>query len=493
MRHISLVAGLLAFVWICASLLSQAIARDFHVAPNGAPDGAGTKAAPLDFATALARPTSNRATRCGWPAAATRVRSSKAPPRPARPKSPSSTALPGQRVTLTTDNPDSPALLLNGAAHTWFWGMEITPGGIDMRGGREIKLINLVIHDCPRRTGIAGSNLGSEFYGCLVYRCGLGGKALAHGTYTQNRPEDVGDDLGKLPWKIHRDCIVFNNFGWGVHSYATSPKLANILYDGVVAFGNGMPKGADKPTANLLAGGLKFDDNIILRDCFTYYPDEGNFKRGADLGYQADNGRVTVERCHFIGGRDALWTCRWQQATFRNNVFFTNNGHANVVTTPADFDIKRYAFEQNTYYKAAPPLLKFQDTDHASLADWQRATGLDKTSRQIDGPPKQPWVFLRPNRYETDKAFLIVYNWGKTPTVKVDLAAAPASAAEDGRPATKPAAFSLKRGQRFAIVNVEDIWGKPVFDGTFDGAPISFQIDGSYAPEFACYVIRQDI
>ena len=68
-------------------------------------------------------------------------------------------------------------------------------GAVSLRGGREIKLINLVVHDCPNRTGIGGSNLGSEFYGCLIYRNGQWANALAHGTYTQNRPEDVGGNL----------------------------------------------------------------------------------------------------------------------------------------------------------------------------------------------------------------------------------------------------------------------------------------------------------
>jgi hypothetical protein len=323
--------------------------RDLYVSPHGCPEGNGSRARPLDLTTALSNEELVGPGDTVWLAAGTYHGPFGKPARPSgTPDLPIIyRAEPGARVTLTAGVEDRHVLEIAGAEYVWFWGLEVTvPGkpelghygaGVSLRGGREIKLVNLVIHDCPNRTGIGGSNLGSEFYGSIIYRNGQWANALAHGTYTQNRPEDVGGDLDALPWKVHRDCVIFNNFGWGVHSYATSPKLANLLYEGVIAYGNGLPDGATKPAPNFLAGGQKFDDNVVLRQCFTYYPDQGRFKRGADLGYGGENGRLRVEESYFIGGVDALWVRKWQEAQISRSVFFTASGRAIKLERPADY------------------------------------------------------------------------------------------------------------------------------------------------------------
>ncbi len=460
-------------------------AADFHVAPDGKPNGDGSQARPWDLATALAGKDRLRPGDTVWLGGGTYRGAFR------KSENPSGTAgrpivyraVPGQRVTLTAKEDDRCVLEIAGAEHVWFWGFEVTVGGrpelghygagVSLRGGREIKLVNLVVHDCPNRSGIAGSNLGSEFYGCLIYRNGRWANALAHGTYTQNRPEDVGGNLDALPWKIHRDCAVFDNFGWGVHSYATSPKLANLLYEGVIAYGNGLPAGAAKPCPNFLAGGQKFDDNVVLRDCCTYYPDKGNFKRGADLGFGDENGRLTVQNSCFAGGQDALWIRKWQQATVTGCRFCTANGYALRLIRPAGYQPSRYRFTDNTYYRLATPPLELDDTPIANLAAWQSATGLDQGSRTVAGRPGQAWVFLRPNRYEPDKALLAAYNWPRTPEVEVPLGKL----------------WGLKPGQAYRVHNVEDIWAKPVQEGRGSGEPARLKMVGPYAPEFACYLL----
>ena len=267
--------------------------------------------------------------------------------------------------------------------------------------------------------------------------------------------------------------MVFNNFGWGVHSYATAPKLANILYEGVVAYGNGLPQGATKPCPNILAGGQKFDDNVVVRQCYTYYPDQGNFKRGADLGYGGENGRLTVEQSCFVGGQDALWLRKWREATLTKCVFLTANGSGLRLFRPAKFQPSHYRFADNIYYKLAAPPLQLDDEQPIDLEAWQAATGLDKTSRMVAGRPDRPWVFLRPNRYEPQRAMLIVYNWSRTAEVEVDLGKL----------------WDLKPDQEYSVLGVEDIWAKPVQQGRFTGDPVRVKMAGAYAPEFACYVV----
>jgi hypothetical protein len=473
---------------IAAMLAAAATAAERFVTPGGTPHGDGSQARPWDLATALAERDRLGPGDTVWLGGGTY----RGPFR--KSAQPSGTAerpiiyraMPGQRVTLTAKDDDRSVLEIAGAEHVWFWGLEVTVGGrpelghygagISLRGGREIKLINLVVHDCPNRSGIAGSNLGSEFYGCLIYRNGQWANALAHGTYTQNRPEDVGGDPDKLPWKIHRDCAVFQNFGWGVHSYGTSPRLANLLYEGVVAYGNGLPAGAAQPCPNLLAGGRKPSDNVVLRHCSTYYPERGNFKRGTDLGLSAENGRLTVQDCCFVGGQDALWLRKWQQASVTGCRFLTANGCALRLIRPAGYQPARYHFADNIYYKLASPPFGLDDAAIEDLAAWQSATGLDQSSRTIAGRPGEPWVFLRPNRYEPERALLAVYNWPRTAEVEVPL----------GR------LWGLKPSQGYRVHNVEDIWAKPVAEGRFSADPARLKMVGAYAPEFACYLLLLD-
>jgi hypothetical protein len=460
------------------------VGKELYVSPHGAPENDGTRSQPLDFRTALSDAERVRPGDTVWLLGGTyhgpfEIGKTPAgtPDRPIVYR-----AAPGERVTLTTEPTSGYVLHLAGTQHVWFWGLEVTVGGppsehrgggVSLSGGREIKLINLVIHDNPHRTGIGGSNLGSEFYGCIIYRNGKASGALAHGTYTQNRPEDVGDDPAKLPWKVHRDCIVFQNYGWGVHSYATGPKLANLLFEGVVAYGNGDLKPMEKPTVNFLAGGCKFDDHIVVRDCFTYYPDQGNFKRGADLGYTNENGRVTVERCHFAGGVDALWIRKFREVRMSRCVLLTANGRALNVIAPEDHDARRYDFHENTYHKFAAPPLQWNDQVFSDLPSWQQATRLDATSRLVEGRPDKPWVVLRPNQYEPEKAFLIVYNWPRTPRVSVEL----------------KKLWRQARGTHYRIVSVENIWGQPAAEGRIEDKPVDVPLAGVYAPEFACYLV----
>jgi hypothetical protein len=156
-----------------------------------------------------------------------------------------------------------------------------------------------------------------------------------------------------------------------------------------------------------------------------------------------------------------------------DNVFLTANGRALNVITPDRHDPSGYLFRGNTYYKLAAAPLQWNDRTFHDLPSWQQATGLDATSRMVESRPDEPWVFLRPNQYESDRAFLTVYNWPRTDRVSVDLGKL----------------WSLGRDTPFCIVSVEDIWGQPAAEGRFEGQPVELPVTGVYAPEFACYLV----
>jgi hypothetical protein len=124
----------------------------------------------------------------------------------------------------------------------------------------------------------------------------------------------------------------------------------------------------------------------------------------------------------------------------------------------------RVVFENNTYI----------DNGHFKLADFQAAIKsgqTDRVAQGADGRPGERYVFKRVNRYEPQRVHLAVYNWPKAPTVPLDLADV------------------LERGEKFRIVEVHDLWAKPVVEGTYEGKPVEMKPAGPYAPEFGCYVL----
>ncbi len=384
-------------------------------------------------------------------------------------------ALPGQRVTLTADKMER-IVLRNNANYIWFWGLEVTIDGAEELGlwgnavkqdvGRGAKYINMVVHDCPNRSGFYVAGIGTEFYGCLSYRNGCWANGLSHGLYCQNRPDDVNGSLDDLPWMNFFDCIAFNNFGWGMHSYAEYDNMANMLYDGVVAYGN--------TVGNFISGGNGHDDNFIIRNCFTYFPE--NEKAGAEFGYNsAFNGSLVVENNIFIGGDSAISLHNWQDLTFINNTCYTLNGLLMSITTP-DTEFQ-YNLDNNRYYMDGSYLASLNSLDYRTLVLWQRETGWDLGSINDVGEPKDVWVFFRPNKYEPDRAFLIIYNWPKAKTVSIALSKL----------------WDVKKCEQYQyqLVSVDDIWGEPVAEGSINDKYIKLDMIGPYAPQFACYLVTR--
>jgi hypothetical protein len=479
---------------VALGLFGSALAKDIYVSPKGSAQGDGTQAAPLALATALNDATKVVAGDTVWLMAGAYKGPFSKGKTPAGTVEKATTpgekdkvnpiiyrAMPGARVTLTSVETAEHLLDIN-CSYVWFWGLEITVGGkapekrgdaVHMTGGDGVKIINCAIHDNPNRSGIGGWDVGNdqEFYGCLLYRNGIFGGGLAHGIYTQNTAAHT--------MKRMTDCLVFDNFGFGVHCYGQSPELANYTFDGVVAYGNGMPPGDEKqkPTVNMLVGGYKKADNMVIRNCLTYFPNKpAKIKRGVDFGYISQlNGKLTVENNVFIGGLSAVEMKKWQEVTFKGNTLYTPNGPLLVVVPPEGFDPKNSDVDGNTYYKGPTTPLSHAGKAIETIEDWRTLTGWDKAGKMAEGPPASVMAYLRPNKYEPDRAFLVVYNWPCTPSVKLDVGKL----------------WDIKPGQQYNIVHVDDIWGKPVAQGTFDGQPVEIKMLGAYAPEFACYVVTR--
>lgn len=117
----------------------------------------------------------------------------------------------------------------------------------NLRGyGSPVKFINCIIHDLSSPYFEEGA-LGWEFYGCVIYHIGFSGsdRGHGHGLYLHNISAT----------KTVKDCIIFDNFGWGIHAYSPNggTELKNFVFEGNTCFNAGSLYGVSY--RNFLLGG----------------------------------------------------------------------------------------------------------------------------------------------------------------------------------------------------------------------------------------------
>lgn len=86
--------------------------------------------------------------------------------------------------------------------------------------------------------------------------------------------------------------------------------------------------------------------------------------------------------------------------------------------------------------------------------------GSQKDNRRVppDPAPNAPECFLRPNKYDKDRANLTIVNWTRAAAVDADLSS------------------FLRPGDRFRLQDVRDYYGKPLVSGEFAGKPVTVPI-----------------
>ncbi len=280
------------------------------------------------------------------------------------------------------------------------------PAGIETIAPN-VKVINNVIHDAS--TGISSWREASEneFYGNIVYYNGWKGpdRGHGHGAYMQNQ-------FGK---KYLTDNIFFSQFELGLQLYGTSSTyLNNFELEGNVVFNSGELAGAF--TRNILIGGTVIANNPVLRNNYTYFTTSWNHGGDNNIGYYLSGYGCTnlkLENNYFVSGGIALTLHRCSISSLTGNTFFGENRNWN----PA-------AYGGNTV--------------------------LDRNR------PSAPAVFVRPNRYETGRAHIVVFNWPRSATVPVNLGG-----------------IGLASGDTFEIRDVQNFFGPAVCQGVYSGAPVS--------------------
>ncbi len=393
--------------------------RTFHVSPSGNSSGDGSAARPYDLATIVAASGPARGGDTIWlhggtyrGAFASYLMGTADAPIVLR-------QYPGERAILDGNDPaaanQGAALAIYGG-NTTYWGFEITssqtnrvdqqqpsvPAGITMLGSTNIKLINLIVHDMPGNgMGLWSDNTTAEIYGSIVYYNGT--NQFDHGMYVQNR----------TGIKLLGDNLIFRGAGHGIHAFGSgSAFLDDIQLDGNTLFNNGELTGGTQ--RNILVGGDTIAHRPQVTSNSTYYPST----QGANnLGYAAGCTDAVVTDNNLAGG-DALELINCSPTQMVRNVLRGSWVPGNMPDL----------FPDNTYTAGIP-------------------TGTQ--------------VIVRPNKYETGRALVTIFNWDMQGRVSVDISK-----------------IGLANGDRYNVLDPQNLGAGVIETGTYNGTAITVPMTG---------------
>ena len=378
---------------------------------------------------------------------------------------------PGERATLDGGTILNDVLTVNGS-YTMYWGFELMVSGTQRFGAagtgtglrgdgvyvnsaHDVKLINLIVHDVGHGTYLENTAHNIEVYGWIIYNGGYQDniRSDGHGIYIK------GDGIG---WKIARDNVIFNQFGFGIHGYAESnTQLKQLVFDGNVVFNSGTPSSYENP--NMQLGGLTIADNDTVTNNMTYYSpgvtSSGN--GGVRIGYNSTaNGTAVFRNNYIIGGTLTLDMGYWANLTVQGN---TIAGPSVLLAQHDGASASTQLWSGDMHYRDPNASAWMIGNSSYSFANWESRSGAtDQASATMPSAPK---VFVRPNRYEAGRANIVIYNWTLQSSVAVDLSGV------------------VTPGNRYEVRNVQDIFGTPVVSGTYSGGTINVPMNGVTPPQ----------
>jgi hypothetical protein len=444
--------------------------RGYYAAPEGRRTGDGSRARPWDLATALAggngrvRPGDTIWLRAGTyrgPFRSTVAGKATAPVVVRQ--------LPGERAIVDGAGTTKTTLSVRGP-YSYFWGFELTNSDPlrPTKAGRRpnvianyashTKYLNLIVHDGGVGFYTEPEFVDVEIAGCIFYNNGWQGpppdRGHGHALYLKSH-------VGPL---VARDNVMFNQFGYGVHAYtnARTGKLVNIRIEGNVAFNNGsLARGGG--SANVLLGGDDYATGDVVRDNLTYLS-PGMSVANVQIGYRAlKNGHVQLEGNYFVGGTPVLDVGFWTTTTVRGNTFIGRGGGP-LVELRGSMEGGGHAWHGNVHRPHGDGEAWTYRRVNAAFRTWRTVTGLGSGDRVEPGMPTATRVVVRPNPYETGRAMVVVYNWGRRAELDVDLGGI------------------LGVNDTYEVRNVQQLFGPPLSSGRFTGAHVRIPMTGVTPP-----------
>lgn len=316
-----------------------------------------------------------------------------------------------------------------------------------------MSFINLVVHDETRHgLYISEASVSNLVYGCLVYNNGWASpdNAEGHSLYVQG-------DRGA---REITDNVAFNASGvnFQIYENATNTRLMGITLDGNVAFNAGALQavrtyrdwivGVDAPGTSA--------DKIILKNNMGYYPPGSPAFNQVQIGRDGVNGSVALLNNYFPQG---LVMNNWTIAAVTGNVFVGQGTNYTVTLNQTQVPLAT-AWNVNSYSRLPAAGDFLVNSNEYGFSEWQSATGYDQNSSDLVLDLNGTKVFVRPNRYETGRANIVVYNWDNLSQVSVD------------------ASSAMVPGAAYEVRNAEDFFAPPVLSGVYDGLPLVLPMTG---------------
>ena len=401
---------------VTARTLADSAVAAIYVAPDGRPDADGSKAHPIDLATALAANTPANPGDTIWLKGGTYSGNFRSELRGAESAPIIVRQVPGERAVISAASSNAPALTVTGLS-TWYCDFEIMNphperttaevqnvairqgAGISVGAAAHIKFINLIIHDLQGGLLIPAEPQDIEVYGNVIYYNGwqrADGVGEGHGIWVTSQVEG----------RFMRENIIFDQFSHGIQAYGN--RIDNMFIDGNVVFNNGsIAKFLDRNI--MVAAGAK---NLVLSNNMTYYPGgPAALGEGVNIGLGGD--------------------C--PQARLTNN-YLTGSNPLNLT------DCKPLEMKGNTLHGRFDAAYAKRYPDNAYMMP------KDPPMPTMSGVK----VFVRPNQYDPGRAHIVVFNWDRLPTVDVDLRG-----------------VKLKPGDEYELRNAQDYFAAPVATGTY--------------------------
>ncbi len=418
------------FVFAAADLspIKAQAASSWYVSTSGTPSGDGSINNPWDLATALSHPASVKPGDTIWVRGGNYeyhdyITYSYLTGEPGKPII--LRAYPGERATFKGHL----VLGRKGDHDVWVWGLEMTNrelgqskiSGINFttvpaievassaQKTQNIKLINNIIHDngCVGMSSWGGSE-NSEFYGNLSFNNGYQGsnRSYCHGLYIQSK---VGP-------QYFNDNILFRNMNQNAQLYGSGDAfLNNTSFEGNVFFSSAELSNQAGGEASIGAWAGVYAQNTTFKNNFIYNPPH----------------RYSWVQFGMLDG-----------ASITGNYFMMGENTNGVILN----------WENRN---------KSADISGNTILGIALNSSLYPNNTYLNSKPKDGMIFVRPNKYETGRANIIVYNYPKDPTVSVDISSS-----------------GIKNGEKFEIRDVNNYYGSPVASGTYNGGKVTIPMTG---------------
>jgi hypothetical protein len=443
-------------------------AADFYVSPSGGSGGNGSLIRPWNLQTALNHPSSIKPNDTIYLRGGTykggftsKLKGAAGSPITVR-------SYPGEWATIDPSSVTSNLSLAVQGPWVTFRDFEVTnsaigrvfrPGeiindqgdgamGINVRAAKT-KFINLVIHDTVSNgIGLWMEAADSEVYGCIIYNCGI--TRYDHGIYTNGFSPNA---------KLIRDNIILNNVGTGIsmHAARNTTTIEGYEVEGNILSNNGL---FEPDLRNWTMGtAANVLERIRIVDNFTYQSSAG---LNVQLKYRSPGKSVLFQGNYFAGGNFKLLD--GAPATLTSNCFVAFSRFLETPKSSLTYP-SSYTWNNNAYFVREDPGRPYSwpiagKTRQLSFLEWRTATGFDENSSYASAKPRSVDVFMRPNLYQPGRANIIVYNWLQQDSVDVNVSSV------------------LKSGQRYEVLNAQDVFAPPVASGTYNGSPIRLPLKG---------------